>query len=287
MNLNDKIKKIGLAQTMDDIVGNRFSYLKFLWCKITHRVYFGPYLCATQGKSIRHFYMQEIVREYCKNHKETINLLELGSWAGGSAITWAEAIKRYCAKQGHIICIDPWIDYHDPSKNKDWTHNTMKNAFKNDSIYKLFFHNIFVSKNSDMVSAIRGSSDEILPLLKDGTFDLIFIDANHAYDFIHNDIKNFAPLLKNRGILCGDDLELQYGEVDHNLITPMKNHDVIVDPLTQKKYHPGVTLAVHEFFMEDVSAWEGFWAMQKRGECWEKIFLDVKQNDVIIPKHLR
>ena len=76
------------------------------------------------------------------------------------------------------MCIDPWIDYIDPSKNTEWTHKTMKNAFKNDYIYELFFYNISASKNRDIVSAIRGSSDEILPVLKNGSFDLIFIDAN-------------------------------------------------------------------------------------------------------------
>lgn len=287
MDLTDKIKRVGLLQTIDDMIGNRFSYLKYLWCKQTHQVYFGSYLAATQGKSIRHYYMQEVVRKYCKNHNESMIILELGSWAGGSAITWAEAIKRYCAKQGRVLCIDPWVDYIDPSKNKEWTHKTMKKAFKNDNIYNLFFYNIFASKNSDIVSAIRGSADEILPLLKEGSFDLVFIDANHAYEFVYNDIKNFALLLKNGGILCGDDLELQYSEADHITITQMKNQDVIVDPLTKKRYHPGVSLAVYQFFKEDVSVWDGFWAMQKIGDHWEKISLEIEQKEVIIPEHLR
>jgi len=287
MNIKDKIKKIGLTQTIDDIAGNRFSYLKFLWCKLTHRIYFGSYLGASQGKPIRHFYMQEIVREYCKTHKETISLLELGSWAGGSAITWAEAIKRDCPKRGRVICIDPWIDYLDPFSDQEWVHTIARKAVKCDNIYKLFLHNIITSKNSDIISILRGSADEIRPLLKDETFDIIFIDANHAYDFIFNDIKNFTPLLKNGGILCGDDLQLQYKDVDHSSIIQMKNHDVVEDPLTQKRYHPGVTLAVHDYFKDDISVWEGFWAMRKKGDCWEKIFLDVKPNEVIIPKHLR
>jgi len=287
MRLAEKIKRVGFLQTIDDITGNSFSYLKYLWCKQTRRVYFGSFLAATQGKSVRHYYMQEVVKEYCKNHNESLMILELGSWAGGSAITCADAIKRYCVKQGRVLCIDPWVDYIEPSKNKEWTHKTMKKSFKNDSIYKLFFYNIFASKNSDIVSAIRGSADEILPLLKEGSFDLIFIDANHAYEFVYNDIKNFSPLLKNGGILCGDDLELQYNEVDRGNITLMKDQDVIVDPLTKKRYHPGVSLAVYRFFTGDVSVWNGFWAMRKIGEHWEKISLKISEKEIIIPAHLR
>jgi predicted O-methyltransferase YrrM len=287
MDLTEKITKVGILQTIDDSVGNRFSYLKYLWCRLTQQVYFGPYLAATQGKSIRHFYMQEMIREFCKKHNESLIVLELGSWAGGSAITWAEAIKRYCVNRGKVICIDPWVDYIDSSKNKEWAHKTMKKAFKNDRIYKLFFYNIFVSKHSDIVSAMRGTADDILPLLNAGSFDLIFIDANHAYEFVYADIKNFAPLLREGGILCGDDLELQYSEVDEVTITQMKDQDVIVDPLTKKRYHPGVSLAVYHFFKTDVSAWNGFWAMKKSSDRWEKISLEIEQKEIIIPEHLR
>lgn len=37
--------------------------------------------------------------------------------------------------------------------------------FQNDKIYKLFLHNILASKYSGILSILRGSSDEILPML--------------------------------------------------------------------------------------------------------------------------
>ena len=72
--------------------------------------------------------------------------------------------------------------------------------------------------------------------------------------------------------MCGDDLELQYCDVDPISIIQMKNEDVIVDPLTKKRYHPGVCLAVHHFFNTNVSVWNGFWAMKKKGSHWERNF---------------
>ena len=67
----------------------------------------------------------------------------------------------------------------------------------------------------------------------------------------------------------------------------MKDQDVIVDPLTKKRYHPGVSLAVHRFFKRDVSVWNGFWAMRKKGKEWEKIFLKIDGKEIDIPTHLK
>ena len=286
IKLIDKIKRVGIFQTIDDLFGNRFQHLIYLYCQLSNKVYFGSYLAATQGKSIRHFYMDEMVSNYCKNNTEIVKILEVGSWAGGSAITWAEAIKKY-ARCGMVFCIDSWTDYLDSAKDKQWTHKTMKKAFQNNKIYKLFLHNILVSKHSDIVSILRGSSDEILPMLNKNQFDLVFIDGNHSFEFIYNDINNSAPLVKDGGVLCGDDLELQYNEIDTDNAIELKDQDVIVDPLTNKRFHPGVSLAVYKYFKKDMSSWEGFWGMQKDGDNWKSISMDIELKEVAIPEHLR
>ncbi len=86
--------------------------------------------------------------------------------------------------------------------------------------------------------------------------------------------------------MCGDDLELQVSEI--NLENAKKNidSDFIPDPKTNNWFHPGVTLAVGEFFGE-VSVWEGFWAMRKRGASWEKVvWEELDLGNVLVPEHL-
>lgn len=39
-------------------------------------------------------------------------------------------------------------------------------------------------------------------------FDFVFIDANHAYDYVKKDIELWAPLIRAGGILCGHDFNL-------------------------------------------------------------------------------
>jgi hypothetical protein len=74
------------------------------------------------------------------------------------------------------------------------------------------------------------------------------------------------------GYICGDDLELQMGEVDRNLASAHRDKDLVRDASTGTDFHPGVTLAVGEFFGE-VSAYAGFWVMQKAGGAWRKVAL--------------
>ncbi|WP_373002794.1 class I SAM-dependent methyltransferase [Sulfurimonas sp.] len=280
MSILQKIKRIGLSSYLDDLSGNSFSYLNYLFHKIIKKPYFGSHLASLQGKNVRHFYMQELIHNYCS--KNDIKLLEIGSWAGGSVITWAEALSKK-SKTSKIYCIDPWEDYLD-NNNQLWTHKTMKNATKKNKIYSLFLHNIITSGYVEMVSILRGKTEDMVKTLKEKSFDVIFIDANHAYNAVKKDLSSVIPLLKDGAILCGDDLELQYSEVNTELLLKSKNMDVIVDPNKKINYHPGVTLAVYEEFRHDISSFKGFWAVQLVDGKWENISLD--NTNEIIPSHL-
>ena len=231
--------------------------------------------------------MTQLIKHYCEYCKDKILLIEIGSWAGGSAVTWADAIKKYSDVRGSVICIDPWIDYIDNNVNKDWTHKMMKKALVKSKIYKLFLHNIIASGLSGMISILQGSSEEMLPYIKEGTADIIFIDGNHSYDAVLRDITVSSTLLKDGGILCGDDLELQYQEVDQTAMNGFKYSDVITDPKTKKRYHPGVSMAVYDYFKMEVSTWEGFWAMQKKRGKFSKVNLLEDHEAINIPKHLK
>ena len=75
---------------------------------------------------------------------------------------------------------------------------------------------------------------------------------------------------------------MQLFEIDKDNAIKNKHKDFILDPKTNKNFHPGVTLAVEEIFGE-VSSWGGFWAMQKIKGLWVKFSL--KDMPVVYPKH--
>ncbi|MEE9913625.1 MAG: class I SAM-dependent methyltransferase [Deltaproteobacteria bacterium] len=278
---------MNLPKRIDSYIENHFPYLKYLLCRTAGRCYFGKYLASAQGLKIRHHYMTQLVQRYSGCSQERIVLIEIGSWAGGSAITWASAIQKYSDAKGSVICVDPWIDYIDCDADKDPILKTMKEALIANKIYKLFLHNVISSGFSEMISILRGASEDVLPAISEGSADIIYIDGDHSYDHVMKDITRSFHLLKDGGILCGDDLELQYRDVDQTTIHSCNHLDYITDPGTKIKYHPGVSLAVHDYFKTEVSAWDGFWAMQKNTHGFSKISLSEGDEIIHIPKHLQ
>lgn len=115
------------------------------------------------------------------------------------------------------------------------------------------------------------SSDEILPTLQDGEFNFVYIDGSHVYSQVIRDLENGARLCSVGGVLCGDDLELQQSQIDVPHAEENKGKDYILDRKSNKPFHPGVTLAVWEFFGGEVSSRDGFWAMRKTESGWQNI----------------
>ena len=52
----------------------------------------------------------------------------------------------------------------------------------------------------------RGFSADILDTYPDGYFDWVYIDGNHMYDFVLEDILISAEKVRSGGVIAGDDL---------------------------------------------------------------------------------
>jgi predicted O-methyltransferase YrrM len=191
--------------------------------------------------------------------------LEIGSYAGSSLLTWSNAAENFLAGECHIVCVDPWGE-----SGADLYNPTMKKNLESDRAYEVFCHNASLSRENVRVTPIRGSSHDILPTFKNNTFDLIYIDGSHQYADVLSDIVESAKLLKNGGIICGDDLELQLFQCDQEFVENNKTADFIKETKSGESFHPGVTLAVAEYF-GDVSNFAGFWVMRKISDGFEKV----------------
>jgi hypothetical protein len=186
--------------------------------------------------------------------------------------------------------VDQWKPYFNPKEMGEFDNamfNSMYAALQNGDIFKLFEHNMKASGLSDMVSTLKGSSAEVLPILKTGFFDLIFIDGDHRYKAIKNDFELAAPLLKEGGVICGDDLVYQWHEFKPGFVDSVIQHDLARDPEKPLEFHPGVTKAVYEFFNGPVTLHAGFFAMQKVDANWRPVDFSFLGDNPEIPAHAR
>ena len=179
---------------------------------------------------------------------------EIGSWKGLS--TWI--LARYAAR---LYCVDTWQAA--PS-----TPNMAQEAAQRD-IFQIFRQNMTQLNLMHVVKPMYMTSLEAAAVVKDNVADLVFIDADHAYSSIVQDIKAWWPKVKTGGILCGHDCEILYQDCNEDLkagIERLKETDYIQRAIsTDRGIHPGVTLAIHELFDDKVTTMVGssIWFRQK------------------------
>ncbi len=115
------------------------------------------------------------------------NLLEIGSYEGRSALFFAHIFKN-----AEINCVDTWFgsDEHSDTDFKKIESNFDKNVrhlINNKKLikYKTTSDNFFVKNNK--------------------TFDLIYVDGDHATKQVLKDLRNSWSFLNNNGFLLIDD----------------------------------------------------------------------------------
>src|SRR5262245_50804367 len=130
---------------------------------LTGKPYFGPAMRATQGPPVRHRYLAALGQALSRSKSQhDLYILEIGSWAGASAITWAKTIKKL-GMRGRITCVDLWQPYFDLTVEHESHYKEMTEAAKENKIFNLFLHNIRAANVSDMIEYIVGSAREVLP----------------------------------------------------------------------------------------------------------------------------
>jgi len=249
---------------------------RYLFCRWTHTPYFGPVMLGAQMWESRDPHMRKAL-ELALAQTETdqpFRVLEIGSWAGQSSILWASEIAR-SGRQGQVFCVDPWMPFMKEGHiGGNAAVSIMDHAARRDKIFPLFWHNVKASGLTDVIHPLRGKSQDILPSLAPGSFDLIFVDGSHSFTDFMTDLTLAAPLVKESGFICGDDLEMQIDEVDPSYAETHCEKDYVTDPKTGHDYHPGVCVGISRFFQQRVSCRDGFWLTRKSGTQWENVEIE-------------
>jgi cephalosporin hydroxylase len=153
---------------------------------------------------MEHFYTKECFGEnwftYPNLYRELVKIIpndsvfvEIGSWKGKSISFFAvEALN--CGKTIKCYCVDTW---------KGSAEHTEYDVIKNEELYEVFLKN--TEPISSYINAIRKPSVEAANDFQDDSVDVVFIDGDHDYEPVKNDIAAWLPKVKSGGIICGHD----------------------------------------------------------------------------------
>ncbi len=109
---------------------------------------------------------------------------------------------RLCFPLAHLYLIDPWelgSTYRASDGPITTKESVMEKAFNK-------VQNYF--QNDSNTHILRKTSKEASFLVPD-SIDLVFIDGNHDYDFVKEDIELWLPKVRSGGILAGHDYDLR------------------------------------------------------------------------------
>jgi len=130
---------------------------------------------------------------------------EIGSFEGKGSILIHSALCSNTTSK--LYCIDPFDDEYVKGSEKMafWNYackGQMQRFYNNTSTYP-------------KISALQGTSDEMISKLEDGSIDFVYIDGDHSPEQVYKDAVNMFPKMKKNGIILFDD----YLFTTNNIIT--------------------------------------------------------------------
>ncbi|MFZ5806437.1 MAG: class I SAM-dependent methyltransferase [Verrucomicrobiota bacterium] len=137
------------------------------------------------------FYFPEILN--------SLNLLgegvEVGTFQGAYS---AWILERWQGKK--LYSVDPWKSFP-----REEYVSVMNNFSKEE--YEKHYHEAvsMLSKYGDRSEIIRKTSEEAAPLFADASLDFVYLDGQHYYEAVRQDIASWWIKVKPLGILAGHD----------------------------------------------------------------------------------
>jgi len=141
----------------------------------------------------KHKNQAEVLIDILKSfNRDDLKIAELGVWK-------SHTVKRVLKARGNIISQYWAIDFWQFTNHWNYRHIS---AEKWDTAY---FYACRLMRWFPQLCVARMSSTEASKLFPKQYFDLVFIDADHKYSSVMEDINNWFPLVKSGGLLTGHD----------------------------------------------------------------------------------
>ena len=117
-------------------------------------------------------------------NNQNLNIAEIGVYNGRLTALW-------CTK---LINLNIIFNYYAIDKRDNFENILNENI-------KPIINNVNIINDFSINAANK---------FPDNFFDIVYIDANHNYDSVSEDIKTWYPKVKSNGCICGDDFNQNY-----------------------------------------------------------------------------
>ncbi len=120
---------------------------------------------------------------------------EIGVWRGAFSALFCEANPNL-----HMLCVDPW------QPHQAWldTKNSMPKA-EAEQFIEQSYRDAVARLAPLNATIVRKFSAEAAAEVPDRSLDFAYIDANHVYDAVIEDLTLWAPKVKSGGFIAGHD----------------------------------------------------------------------------------
>lgn len=136
-------------------------------------------------------------------------IIELGSWAGWSAIEMAKACQILGIKS-KILCIDTWLGSIEHWRIDQCNSLNIFEHFENGTskLFDEFCRNVVSHGVEDYIIPLPTTTSMAFKLLKHLkiTSKMIYVDASHETEDVVADLTNYYSLLEEGGVVFGDDV---------------------------------------------------------------------------------
>lgn len=152
------------------------------------------------------------------NEHEINVVIEVGSWmGGGSTKHFAQLLKK---RKGVLYAVDTWLGSTTQQVGEVHYQQELHQA------YDHFRSNMIHWGYQETVIPCKMTSLEGSEYLKSVKPDLIYVDAEHTFEAVLEDLQVWYPLLNDHGILCGDDWSWTSVKAAVEVFAEQKNLDI-------------------------------------------------------------
>lgn len=136
--------------------------------------------------------------EYLKEHYGDRELtgVEIGVYTGANALSMITNLNIQ-----KLYLVDPYIEYSEYDKAE---LGAVKYQIPLEATYKQALADLTPYKS---IQFIRQKSQDAVDKIPE--VDFVYVDGNHAYEYVKQDIESYFPKLKQDGVLGGDNFELK------------------------------------------------------------------------------